>query len=62
MNTKELAPSRWAQRGDTISWKQLDQEHRQDADATWHWLPANDPEYLKSWYEMQRPDTRLLSS
>ena len=28
----------------------MDSEHRQDADATWHWLPANDPNKSKRWY------------
>ena len=29
----------------------MDSEHRQDADATWHWLPANDPNKSKRWYD-----------
>ncbi len=32
---------------DGVSWNQVDQEHRPDADATWHWLPANDPKPSK---------------
>jgi hypothetical protein len=26
------------------------QTHRQDADATWHWHPANDPKQSKKWH------------
>jgi len=38
----------------------MDSEHRQDADATWHWLPANDPNKSERWYESLRWALRLI--
>ncbi len=38
----------------------MDSEHRQDADATWHWLPANDPNKSKRWSQSQSAWALLL--
>ena len=38
----------------------MDSEHRQDADATWHWLPANDPNKSERWSQSQSAWALLL--
>ena len=59
---KPLIPQLSAIPFQTKSKKHIDSEHRQDADAKWHRLPANDPTNANRWYQAKpTPVGRLLA-